>query len=405
VRVSTAFNKMLGLAGAWVETVEFCEAGIVVGLRLRARSHRCPCGRRGGGYDRRRRRWRHLDLGACKLWLEAEIWRVDCRRCRAVRTEAVPWARPGARLSRDLEDVIAWLCQRTDKTSVCRLLRVSWETVQEVVMRVVSDHLTDSRLDGIFHLGVDEISYKRGHQYLTVIADHDRGRVVEVVEGRSGQALQHFFDQLGPQRCAQVKAISMDMARIWREPCARSIPQADICFDPFHVIRLANVALDSVYTESGRQHGTPVNGRHWRKTRYALRAGSERLDSDHRHLLNQLRRTRYALWRAWELKERLRDLYRIVEPDQAAAYFRAWCRSASLSRLRPFQNLVRFLRPHSERIVAAVQHGLSNSRLEGINAKIRLINRRGYGHPNPHHLAAMIHLCLGGIVIPLPMKT
>lgn len=241
MRVSTAFNKMLDLSGAWVEKVEFCEAGIVVSLRLRARSH--PCGRRGGGYDRRRRRWRHLDLGACKLWLEAEIWRVDCRRCGAVRTEAVPWARPGARLSRDLEDVIAWLCQRTDKTSVCRLLRVSWETVQEVVMRVVADHLTDSRLDGIFHLGVDEISYKRGHQYLTVIADHDRGRVVEVVEGRSGQALQRFFDQLGPERCAQVKAISMDMARIWREPCARSIPQADICFDPFHVIRVRHEAL------------------------------------------------------------------------------------------------------------------------------------------------------------------
>lgn len=191
----------------------------------------------------------------------------------------------------------------------------------------------------------------------------------------------------------------------WREPCARSIPQADICFDPFHVIRLANQALDSVYTESGRQHGTPPNGRDWRRTRFALRAGAERLGEDHRHLLNQLRRTRYGLWRAWELKERLRDLYRIVEPDQAADYFRAWCRSAGLSRLRPFQNLAQFLRPHTDRIVAAVEHGLSNSRLEGINAKIRLINRRGYGPPNPHHLAAMIHLCLGGITIQLPTQT
>jgi transposase len=138
VRVSTAFNKMLAIAGAWVERVEFTEGGIVVGLRLRARSHRCPCGRAASGYDHSRRRWRHLDLAACRLWLEAEIWRVDCRRCGQVRTEDVPWARPGARLTRDLEDVIAWLCQRTDKTSVCRLLRVSWETVQAVVMRVVA---------------------------------------------------------------------------------------------------------------------------------------------------------------------------------------------------------------------------------------------------------------------------
>jgi transposase len=405
VRVSTAFNKMLALAGAWVERVEFCEAGIVAGIRLRARCHRCPCGRKAPGYDHTRRRWRHLDLAACRLWLEAEIWRVDCRSCGQVRTELVPWARPGARLTRDLEDVIAWLCQRTDKTSVCRLLRVSWETVQAVVMRVVSDHLDDSRLDGIFNLGVDEISYKRGHQYLTVIADHGSGRVVHVAEGRSQATLQGFFDLLGSDRCAQVKAISMDMARFWREPCHRSIPQADICFDPFHVIRFANQALDAVYTQSGRQHGTPVNGRDWRRTRYALRAGAERLDQNHHQLLIQLRRTRYALWRAWELKERLRDLYRIVEPDNATTYLEAWCRSAERSRLQPFHNLARVIRRNFEGIVAAVEHGLSNSRLEGINAKIRLINRRGYGHPNPHHLAAMIHLCLGGISIPLPTET
>ncbi|HUP16939.1 MAG TPA: ISL3 family transposase [Acidimicrobiia bacterium] len=270
---------------------------------------------------------------------------------------------------------------------------------------MVSDHLDDSRLDGIFNLGVDEISYKRGHQYLTVIADHGSGRVVHVAEGRSQATLQGFFDLLGPDRCAQVKAISMDMARFWREPCHRSIPQADICFDPFHVIRFANQALDAVYTQSGRQHGTPVNGRDWRRTRYALRAGAERLDQNHHQLLIQLRRTRYALWRAWELKERLRDLYRIVEPDNATPYLEAWCRSAERSRLQPFHNLARVIRRNFEGIVAAVEHGLSNSRLEGINAKIRLINRRGYGHPNPHHLAAMIHLCLDGISIPLPTET
>jgi transposase len=277
--------------------------------------------------------------------------------------------------------------------------------VQAVVMRVVADHLDDSRLDGIFNLGVDEISYKRGHQYLTVIADHGSGRVVHIAEGRSQATLQGFFDLLGPDRCAQVKAISMDMARFWREPCHRSIPQADICFDPFHVIRFANQALDAVYTQSGRQHGTPVNGRDWRRTRYALRAGAERLDQNHHQLLIQLRRTRYALWRAWELKERLRDLYRIVEPDNATPYLEAWCRSAERSRLQPFHNLARLIRRNFEGIVAAVEHGLSNSRLEAINAKIRLINRRGYGHPNPHHLAAMIHLCLGGITIPLPTET
>jgi transposase len=396
---------MLALPGASVTAVAFEPAAVVVTVRRRARRHRCPCGRRAPGYDRSTRRWRHLDLAASKLWIEAEIWRVDCRACGRVRTEQVPWARPGARFSQDLEDLIAWLCQRTDKTSVCQLLRVSWEAVQAVVMRVVAEHLDDNRLNGLFNLGVDEISYKRGHQYLTVVADHDTGRVVWVAKGRTRAALSSFFTALGPDRCAQVQAISMDMAPIWRDPCAWFIPQADICFDPFHVVRLGNLALDAVYKNLSRQHGTGTGDRDWRRTRYALRAGAERLDHDHHALLRRLRRNRYALWRAWELKERLRDLYRTIDPTAARPHLLTWCRSAERSRLRPFINLARQIRRHFDGIIAAVEHDLSNSRLEGINAKIRLINRRGYGHPNGDHLAAMIHLCLGGITIPLPTQT
>jgi len=404
VRVNTAFNRVLRLVGATVRAVEFTSDGVVVTVQPRARIHRCPCGRKAPGYDHSRRRWRHLDLGACGLWLEAEIWRVNCRACRRVRTEQVPWARPAARLTRDMEDLIGWLAQRTDKTSICRLLRVSWETVQAVVVRVVADHLDSDRLEGVFNIGVDEISYKRGHQYLTVIANHDTGRVLHVAKGRNQAALQSFFDLLGPERCAEVRAISMDMAHIWREPCHQSIPQAALCFDPFHVIRWANLALDAVYKTNGRHTGNGTGDRDWRRTRYAIRAGAERLQPEHHTLLRGLRRTRYALWRAWELKERLRDLYRIIDPDDARAYLTAWCRSAERSRLKPYINLARQIRRNFDGIIAAVQHGLSNSRLEGINAKIRLINKRGFGHPNGDHLTAMIHLCLGGINIQLPTE-
>lgn len=400
MRVNTVFNRVLRLGGTTVRAVEFTDDGIIVTVHKRSRAHRCPCGSRAPGYDRSSRRWRHLDMGVCRVWLEAEIWRVDCRACGRVRTEQVPWARPGARLTRDMEDLIAWLAQRTDKTSICRLLRVAWETVQGVVVRVVADHLDDARLEKVFNIGVDEISYKRGHQYLTVIANHDTGRVLHVAKGRNQAALQGFFDILGPERCKLVKAISMDMATIWRDPCAKSIPQAALCFDPFHVIRWANMALDAVYKANGRGTGD----REWRRTRYAIRAGAERLDSDHLKLLRQLRRERYALWRAWDLKERLRAFYRTVDPDNARGYLTNWCRAAERSRLKPFINLARQVRRNFNGIIAAVKHRLSNSRLEGINAKIRLINKRGFGHPNGDHLTAMIHLCLGGINPPLPTE-
>ncbi|WP_263399565.1 helix-turn-helix domain-containing protein [Saccharopolyspora pogona] len=144
--------------------MSFTDQGIVLGLRRRRRLLVCPCGRKQRGrYDTSRRRWRHLDFGACQVWLEADIHRIDCRGCGRVRTEELPWARPGARHSRDFEDVIAWLAQRMDKTSVSRLMRCSWEAVDRIVGRVVVEHVDDARLDDVYRIGVDEISYKRGH--------------------------------------------------------------------------------------------------------------------------------------------------------------------------------------------------------------------------------------------------
>ena len=140
----------------------FGDVGVVVGLRQRSGRLSCPCGfPTKARYDTSRRRWRHLDAGACRIWLEAEIRRLECPT-RGVRSEVVPWARPGARHARDFEDVVAWLCQRTDKTSVCRLMCCWWETVDRVVRDVVADHLDESRLDDLFHLGVDEIACRQG---------------------------------------------------------------------------------------------------------------------------------------------------------------------------------------------------------------------------------------------------
>jgi transposase len=164
VRVTTAFNRILDLPGASVATVSFTDDGLVLGLRRRRRRLVCPCGRRTRSHcDSSRRRWRHLDFGTCKVFLEAEVHRVDCRGCGRVRTEQVPWARPVARHTRDFEDVAAWLAQRMDKTSVARLLRCTWVAVDHTVDRVVVEHIDDARLDGLLRIGVDEVSYKRGH--------------------------------------------------------------------------------------------------------------------------------------------------------------------------------------------------------------------------------------------------
>jgi transposase len=168
VRVTTAFNRILALPGASVQAVTFTDEGLVLGLRRRGRRRlQCPCGvRTWARYDTSRRRWRHLDFGTCKVFVEADVHRIDCRNCLRVRTEQVPWARPGARHTTDFEDLTGWLAQRMDKTSVARLLRCSWEAVDHIVTRVVAEHIDDARLDALYRIGVDEISYRRGHPWV-----------------------------------------------------------------------------------------------------------------------------------------------------------------------------------------------------------------------------------------------
>lgn len=393
---------MLDLPGASVQTVEFGDDGIVVSVRLRKRKALCPCGRWSRStYDRSRRRWRHLDLAASKCWIESDIRRIDCRNCGRVRTEQVPWARPNARHSRDFEDVIAWLCQRTDRTAVTELMRVSWEGVTSIVKRVVADHLNNDRLNNLYRIGVDEISYKK-RSYLTVISDHDQSRVIHVAEGRSMQGLTDFFELVGPDRCNQIEAISMDMAQVWQTPCATHIPDAVICYDPFHVMVWVNSALDAVV----RAERNPYPKRRtWQRTRTSLRTAAENLTPDRKHLVTAIAAIHQTIGHAWMLKEDFRDLYRNPDPASVRQRLNNWIDQARNSGINQFVILARRITKNYDGILAAIEHGLANALAENINARIRLINKRGYGHHSPQTLTTMIHLCLGGITINLPTQT
>jgi transposase len=408
VRVNTAFNRILAIPGTVVDSVAFTEDGLVLGVRRRARTHSCPCGRRvRGRYDASTRRWRHLDFGTCRVQLEAVIARVWCPRCRRVRTEAVPWARPAGRFTRDFEDMIGWLAQRMDKTSVARLLRTSWESVDRAIVRVVADHLDDARLDALYRIGVDEISYRRGRKFLTVVADHDTGNVVWVTPGKSASCLAEFFDLLGPQRASRLQAVTMDGSKAFRAATSQAAPNAAICLDPFHIIKWASEALDAVFRAERFEFLTRANlaarsNAPWTAARYALRRAKENLTPGDHQMLAAMRRERVNVHRAWLLKEELRDLFRVIPAAKAGAYLKRWISRARRAGITPMVNLARRLEAHTDRILAGIQLGLSNSRLEGINAKIRVIQRRGYGYHHPDALAASIYLCCGGITITLP---
>jgi transposase len=406
VRVTTAFKRLLRLPGASVLDVSFAADAVIVTVRLRRRRRICAaCGQTGGGleiHDRRVKRWRHLDLGASRCVIECELRLLRCRTC-GVRMEPVPWARPGAAHTRDLEDVVAWLAQQMAKTAITGLLRIGWDTVGRIVERVTADRLDERRLEGLVCIGIDEISYRRHHRYLTSVADHRSGAIVWCSPGRNSATLQAFFDELGDRRHS-IRAVSIDMSGEYQRAIRDAVPDAQICFDPFHVCRLASRATDQVRREEWNAHErshTPA-GRWVKGTRWSLLKAPERQTVGQLATLWEVQTENRRLYRAFLLREELRLLYHLPDPRLAPAHLDAWLAWASRSRLRPFVRLARTLRAHRDGILAAIRLGLSNGRLEGLNSKIRLISHRSYGFHSADALIALVYLCCTGITIELP---
>jgi len=404
VRVTTAFNKLLRLPGASVVGVTFGAEGVVIAVRLRRRRSRCSgCGRKAPIHDRSTRRWRHLDLGAQRCHLEAEIRRVRCPEC-GVKVEDVSFARPGARHTRDFEDLAAFLAQQTSKTVIAKLLRIDWATVGRIVERVVDEHLDETRLAGLVMVGVDEVSWRKRHRYLTCVADHVGGGVVWVAEGRSAATLGEFFAELGEEK-ATIQAVSIDMSAGYEKAVREAIPHAQIAFDPFHVVKLAGEAVDKVRRAEWNEQGKSKTkrGRWVKGTRWALLKAPENRTERQDAALAEVQSANKRLYRAFLLKEQLRELYHHVEPAAAAAYLEDWLAWASRSKLKPFVKLARTIREHRDGVIAAVRLGLSNGRLEGLNSKVRLISHRSFGFHSAAPLIALIYLCCGGIEMELPL--
>ena len=406
MRVTTALNRLLALRDARVSGCRLTGEGVVVTVRLRRRRLACSCCGQvyRGMYDRALRRWRHLDLAGRRCFIEYELRRGDCRDC-GVRVEAVPWARTGARHTRDFEDLAAFCAQQMAKSQVQALLRVAWDTVGRIVERVVADHLDESRLAGLVQIGCDELSYRRGQRYLTNVADHRSGRIVWSSPGRNAETLQEFFDLLGARKNS-IRAVSIDMSGGYEKAVRAALPDAALCFDPFHVVALAGRAVDDVRRGEWNARGksrTP-EGKWLKNVRWALRKAPENLTDRQRIALAQVQQTNARLYRAYLLKEQLRALYHLDHPSEAAAHLDAWLAWASRSKLKPFIRLAHTLRRYRDGILAAITLNITNARLEGLHSKVRLLSHRSFGFHSAAPLIALIYLCCAGITINPPLQ-
>ncbi len=403
MRATTLLSKILGLKKTRICNVTCEEDGVVVDVAPATRTPRCSgclC-RVAAVHDRYAgREWRHLDVGPWRVRLRYSIRRVRCRRC-GVCVELVPWAESQSWFTYDFEEQTAYLAQRADKTTVSALMRVAWRTVGAIIERVVPRHRRGDRLDGLTHIGVDELSYRRHHEYVTVIIDHVRGGVVWARPGKNAATLKAFFEELGKERCAQLEAVTLDMSGAYLKAVTEASPEARVVFDRFHVQRLAHDALDTVRREQVRE-SAPEDKRVLKKTRFALQKNPWNLSALEEQKVADVQRTNRPLYRAYLLKETLAAILDGRQVNVARTKLLQWTDWATRSRLRPFQKVARTVRSHLEGILAYVATRLSNGRSEGTNGKIRTITRRSFGFHGAGSLIALIFLCCSGITL-LPL--
>jgi transposase len=383
------------------------EEEIVVAVRpvWRERDRCGVCRRRGPGFDlgEGRRRWRALDLGTTLAFVEADAPRVTCRR-HGVVVCAVPWARHNARFTRAFEDQAAWLAVHCSKTAVAQLMRIAWRTVGGICERVCVEAQRDvDLLAGLRRIGIDEISHRKGQRYLTVVVDHDTGRLVWAAAGRDRKTVECFLDQLGEERCKQIELVSCDMASWIAGPVADRLPDAVRCVDPFHVVMLATDALDEIRREvwnEARRVGDAGLAKDLKGARFALWKNPENLTGRQRSKLSTIQHTNRRLYRAYLLKEQLRQIYRLPA-DTAIGLLDAWIAWARRCRLPSFVKLAKTITAQRAGIIAAIKHGLSNARVEQVNTQIRLITRRAFGFHSPNALIALAMLTLADLCPPL----
>lgn len=357
-------------------------------------------------------------------YLEAESVRVRCRT-HGVVVAHVPWAAHGAGHTHTFDQQVAWLTVKTSKQATTELMRIAWRTVGAIITRVYDRAREQARLtggpggrdglDGLRRIGVDEISYKRNHKYVLVVVDHDTATLVWASEGRNQATMGRFFDDLGPERTALVSHVSADGADFIANVVTQRAPQAVLCADPFHVVGWANDALTRVRLDAWndaralmRSEPAPIRGwgrrgqslpgreraKQLKGTRFALWKNPENLSVTQQAKLDWIVQSEPRLYRAYLLKEALRVIFKLPI-EQAGPDLDAWLVWARRSRLEAFVKLARTITKHRQRILAAIEHGMSNGLVESVNTKIRLLTRTAFGFHNANAMIAIAMLSLG----------
>ena len=366
----------------------------------------CPtCQRRMHVKEWRTRRWRHLDSCQFKTILEAAVPVVECSE-HGAQTVQVPWAEGSSRFTLFFERFAIQVLEACPAARAGELLRISWDEADGIKQRAVRRGLARREIVGLKYVCVDEKAVGSGQDYVTIVTGVISGKphVLYVGDGPDEAALNGFWEWLGKDACAQIQAVSMDMGQSYQNSVRRYCKDAELIFDPFHLMKMLNKAVDEVRRQEVVM-GTGDEKTALKQTRQMWLWGVENLPDRHAVRFEALKDSTLKTARAWRLKELWRTFKRCLDVDDAYAFFHKWYVLAMQSKLDPVKKVARTFKDHLAGIVSIFKHGFCNALAEGVNSRIQLLMQKSCGYRNRQRLKTDILFHFGGLNMdPLPVQ-
>lgn len=413
LEVEGLFTAALGLADPWkVDKVELNTAKRRIDFEVVNTGARmaCPaCGAQGQAvHERVRRSWRHLDFFQFEAWLHASIPRVGCTACGKTSQVPVPWAREGSGFTMLFEALAISLCQELPVRQAAQMLRVADKQLWRRIEHYVQQARARQDMSKVRIVGVDETSVRRGQQYITVVHDLDAKRLLFATTGRDHSTVERFAQDLVAHggKTERIEHVCMDMSAAYALGVATSLPQAQISYDRFHVVALANEAMDEVRNAEWKQEAArvqeklgPLNTRERRSVLWGMRRNPSGWSASQTTAMHWLQRANLKSTRAWRLKMGLRQVYAQArlhgEPATASADLKRWIGWARRSRLEAFKRLGATLAGHFEAVVRGMFEHRSNAFVEAMNGLLQQAKRAARGFKNAATFISIAYLRMG----------
>ncbi len=396
------YQQILGDTSPWsVSDVQLNAEKLTIEVRLTLPHDSiwgCPnCSSRMHVKEWRERRWRHMDSCQFKTILVASVPVVECSE-HGAQTVQVPWSEGSSRFTLYFERFAIEVLQACAASRSGELLKISWDEADGIKQRAVLRGLSRRQVVGLEYVCVDEKAVGHGHDYVTIVTGlvERKPVVLYVGDGKGEDGLNSFWEWLGPEGCKGIKAVSMDMGQSYQNSTSRYCPNAELIFDPFHIMKMINEAVNEVRRQEAVM-GSGKDREMLKKTQHLWLWGEENVPERYAERFDELKQSTLKTARAWRLKELWRSFRNCVDAADGMSFFKQWYRLSMVSKLEPMKKVARSLQKHLSGIVTYLKHGFCNAIAEGVNSRIQLLVQKACGYRNRERLKTDIMFHFGGL--------